>query len=76
MPDHSTASGEPTAADVRRLHPDWEPYFGTADNRPRARRDIPGKAISVVGDTWQDVLDEITAADADLPIERHGDGLR
>lgn len=68
------ASEPPTAADIRRRFPDWEPFF-TTSGRHAARRNVPGKAISVVGDSWLDVSDEITAAEGRLSIDAYRRGL-
>lgn len=66
-----TRSPEPTSADVGRLHPGWEAFYGRIDRRPRARR--IGTTIVVSGGTWQEVLDQIAvvvAMASDIRLDR------
>jgi hypothetical protein len=60
----NASESEPTAADVRARYPQWVPYWGTPEQLCHARR--IGSTVTVRGDSWQDVLDEIVAAEARL----------
>jgi hypothetical protein len=57
---------EPTAAEVRSRYPEWVPYWGSLGGICHARK--IGAALDVGGDSWQDVLDEIAAAEARLAV--------
>jgi hypothetical protein len=69
MPDTPAQCREPTAADVEHRFPLWK----TATDVPGwpfyARR-TQGAALSARGDSWQDVIDAITAAETRLSATR------
>jgi len=61
--------GDPTQADIERAYPDWRTWTGT-DSLCHARRATPGAALSVTGESWLDVMDQIRRAEVMLEDTR------
>lgn len=63
------SAAEPTQEDIARAYPGWQTWTGT-DRLCHGQRNTPGAALTVRGEDWMDLADQIRRAEAMLEDTR------